>query len=301
MFDLNKGWAQGDPISGEFEMYTTTDGGTTWTPVPGANIPNPLSGEYGLVDLYATVGNNTIFFGTNKGRVFKSTDGGLNWTASTTGLTDIHEIAFANANEGLVRKDTDLYRTKDGGTTWAAVAYSGSGSLYLSDMKYVPGTTATYVSTGAGDSQLGLSGSSYSIDGGTTWVDYDNGFQRTALAFFSPTVGYAGGFNTDATTNGIFKFTGTVISGISNKEFSKNIKVFPNPSNGLVNVELSKVNGGEVSINVTDALGRSVFAKEVAVKGAYSTQLDLSNLKAGVYMLQVKTGENLSTRKLVIE
>src|SRR5690606_12428890 len=58
MFDANNGWLQGDPVNGYFEMYTTTDGGTTWTRVPQANIPAPVAGEYGLVDLYATVGNN---------------------------------------------------------------------------------------------------------------------------------------------------------------------------------------------------------------------------------------------------
>ncbi len=295
MFDLNNGWAQGDPINGEFEMYTTTNGGTTWTLVPGANIPNPTAGEYGTVDVFTTVGNNIIYFGTNKGRIFKSVDGGLNWTlGGATTLTGIEDIAFSNATNGLITQGSDLMRTTDGGTTWTPVIYTGM--LYGSDLKYVPGTGNTFVSTGAA---TGFSGSSYSTNGGLTWIDYDNGFQRTALDFFSPTVGYAGGFS--SATTGMFKFLGTVVSGINNSEFSKAVSVYPNPSNGIFSIEMPATLDKSASINVTDALGRVVYSKNEKLNGAYSGQLNLSNLSKGVYVLNIKTGENISMRKLVIE
>ena len=298
MFDLNNGWAQGDPINGEFEMYTTTNGGTTWTAVPGANIPNPVSGEFGTVDVYTTVGNNIIYFGTNKGRVFKSTDAGVTWTVTgNTTLTQVEDLAFSSPTNGIIIQGDDLMKTTDGGTTWTAVAYTGK--IYGNDLKFVPGTGNTYVSTGAGDVALGLSGSSYSKDGGLTWVDYDNGFQRTALDFFSPTVGYAGGFS--SATTGMFKFTGTVVSGINNSEFSKAVSVFPNPSKGVFSIEMPSTLEKAASINVTDALGRVVYSKNEKLNGAYNGQIDLSNLGKGVYMLNIKTGENISMRKLVIE
>src|SRR5690606_35089027 len=86
-FDINNGITQGDPASGYFEIYTTTDGGTNWTRVPNANIPTPLSGEYGYNNMFETVGD-IIWFATNKGRLYKSTDKGLNWTVSQTPATD---------------------------------------------------------------------------------------------------------------------------------------------------------------------------------------------------------------------
>jgi len=297
-FDANNGWAQGDPVGGEFEMYTTTNGGTTWTQVPAANIPNPVSGEFGTVDVYTTVGNNVIYFGTNKGRVFKSTDAGLTWTVTgNTTLTGIEDIAFSDANNGLVTQGSDLMRTTNGGTTWTPVAYTGM--LYSNDLKFVPGTGSTFVSTGA--SPAPGSGSSYSKDGGLTWVDYDNGFQRTALDFFSPTVGFAGGFNTDAVTNGMFKFTGTVVSGINNSEFSKAVSVYPNPSKGVFAIAMPTTTDKAAVITVSDALGRVVYNKTEKLNGAYNGQINLSNFGAGVYMLNIQTGENISMRKLVIE
>ena len=190
-----------------------------------------------------------------------------------------------------------MMKTTDGGVTWTVIPYTGT--LYTSDLKFVPGTGNTFVSTGAAQT---ASGSSYSPDGGLTWTDYDNGMQRSAVSFFSPTVGYAGGFNIDATTDGIFKFTGVVISGINDKEFSKNVTVYPNPSNGLLNIKLENGIGKTIAINVFDALGRSAFHKtDVLNAGAYSNQIDISNLSKGVYMLQVQAGENISMRKVVIE
>ncbi|HSI91409.1 MAG TPA: T9SS type A sorting domain-containing protein [Adhaeribacter sp.] len=298
MFDANNGWLQGDPANGYFEMYTTTNGGTTWTRVPQANIPAPVSGEFGTVDVYTTVGNNIIYFGTNKGRVFKSTDAGLTWTITgTTNLTRISNLAFSSPTEGLITEGSDLMRTTDGGATWTPVQYTGI--MYTNDIAFVPGTGNTYVTTGAA---TGVSGSSYSTNGGQTWIDYDNGLQRTALDFFSPTVGFAGGFNTDATTNGIFKFNGTVATGLSNTEFSKNLNIFPNPGNGILNIQLEKTNGSPVSLTLSDALGRQVYTqKEAAPAGAFNKQLELHNLPKGVYMLQVQTGDNMSVRKIVID
>ena len=298
MFDANNGWAQGDPVNGEFEMYTTTNGGTTWTQVPGANIPNPLStSEYGTVDVYTTVGNNVIYFGTNAGRVFKSTDGGLNWTVTAnTTLTGIDNLAFRDANNGIITEGSDMMRTTNGGTTWTQVAYTGD--FYGYDLKFVPGTGNTYVSTGA--STAPGSGSSYSKDGGNTWVAFDN-LPLLAVDFLNPTVGFAGSLNSSATVGGIFKFNGTVISGINNSEFSKAVMVYPNPSNGVFAIEMPASSESVATINVTDALGRVVYNKTEKLNGAYNGQIDLSNLGNGIYMLNIKTGENISLRKLVIE
>jgi hypothetical protein len=299
MFDANNGWTMGDPNGGYFEMYTTTNGGTTWTRVPQANIPTPSSGEFGTVDVYATAGTNTIYFGSNKGRVFKSINGGVNWTLTgNTTLGAVEDMSFSSPLAGLITEGSDIMRTTDGGVTWTPVA-NYTGNFYTSDIKYVPGTGNTYVSTGAA---TGAQGSSYSINGGQTWVDYDNGLQRTALDFFSPTVGFAGGFNTDAVTNGIFKFTSTVINGISDDEFTKNVAVFPNPTSGLLNIKFDNVAGNAVSINVTDVLGRTVLSKTEKVNGGlFSTKLDFNNYTKGVYTLKIQAGEKVSVRKIVIE
>ena len=75
----------GDPRNGEFEIYNTFNAGTVWQPVAGNNIPDPLPGEFGYNNSGAAIGN-TIWFGTNLGRIYRSTNSGGSWAVSYTHL-----------------------------------------------------------------------------------------------------------------------------------------------------------------------------------------------------------------------
>jgi len=209
-FNENEGWALGDPISGEFEMYTTTDGGTTWTAVSGSNIPNPLTGEFGVVGYYSAV-HDTLWFGTNKGRVYHSTDKGHTWTVATVSPLNGKYIkpSFRTGMHGLVQ-DRDngttgaFCETFDGGVTWTLV--NTTGPVYATDLTYVPGTGNIWVSSGSN----GTNGCSYSFNGGHFWNDFvgTQGAQYMQMTWLNNHCGWAGGINTNATENGVFKFIG---------------------------------------------------------------------------------------------
>ena len=216
-FDANNGFTQGDPNGGYFEFYTTTNGGTNWVRVPQANIPAALSGEYGVVGYYSAIGNH-IWFSTNKGRVYRSTDRGLNWTVHTTPIGNYQfKIKMRDAANGLAfvpaqnsPVDNKSYRTIDSGKTW--VEFTPTGTFYGNDFCHIPGTPNVWVSTGAA---TGLSGASYSLNDGASWTDFDGriGIQHTAVGFANNNVGWAGNFTdqlTPATVGGVFKFTGFV-------------------------------------------------------------------------------------------
>jgi photosystem II stability/assembly factor-like uncharacterized protein len=67
-FDANNGFLMGDSdAAGVFEIFTTSNGGTTWSKVPAANIP-AAPDEFGYTGLKARV-EDTVWFGTNLGRV----------------------------------------------------------------------------------------------------------------------------------------------------------------------------------------------------------------------------------------
>lgn len=213
-FDANNGFAQGDPIGGEFELYTTTNGGTTWTAVPGANIPNPVSGEWGIVGYYSSIGDN-IWFGTNKGRVFRSSDKGLTWAVSTTSLgATFVDVEFANELHGLAQdkgaSSTGTFaETFDGGVTWANI--SASGPTLTNDFTYVPGTEMTFVATGAA---TGATGVAFSYDGGHNWEYFPDteATQFLATDFVDPETGWAGGFSVSPTEGGMYKFNGSLMT-----------------------------------------------------------------------------------------
>jgi photosystem II stability/assembly factor-like uncharacterized protein len=210
-WDENDGWCMGDPVDGYFEIYTTTNGGDTWTRVPSANIPAPLPGEMGTVGYYDVVGD-TVWFGTQAGgRVFKSIDRGLHWTVATTPFVAgaYVDIRFKDALNGLAMDknfaDAALAETSDGGLTWTAVTYTGK--CHGADFDYVPGTTNMYVSTGVQTGAPENNGATYSLDGGHSWTSWTEmeGIQLFGTAWVEGRIGWAGNFNVDETTGGIWK------------------------------------------------------------------------------------------------
>ena len=209
----NDGWCQGDPVDGYFEMYTTTDGGDTWTRVPSEDIPAPNTGEYGTVGYYDVLGD-TVWFGTqcstNPGRVFKSTDKGYTWTVADTPFPssgwvdvrmkdDMNGLAMDKRSGGSL-----LAETSDGGETWTSI--TPTGYFFDYDIAYIPGTENMWITTGAA---TGDSGASYSLDGGYTWVNYDevSGVQLLDCDFIEGGIGWAGSFCVDEYTGGMYKYT----------------------------------------------------------------------------------------------
>lgn len=216
-WDENTGWCQGDPDNGYFEMYTTTDGGETWVRVPQGNIPAPQGSgndiEYGYTGVFEVVGD-TIWWGTNKGRILKSVDKGLNWTVTdVSGITDVQDITFNDGNNGMLVQQSynestgelDAFHvmyTTDGGTTWAA---ADSAGMYKSDLDAIPGVPGMFVSVGA---QLNNSGSSYTLDFGATWHNIDTAIQYLSTRFVDVNTGWAGGYALSETVGGIYKWNG---------------------------------------------------------------------------------------------
>ena len=216
-WDANEGFCMGDPINGEFEIYRTVNGGTNWTLVAGANIPNPLTGEFGYTRQIEVVGNN-VWFSTNKGRIFHSTDKGATWVVYTSPILDFGGanisgvFSFSSPTVGyIVTNGGAVYKTTNAGSTWLQLATTGL--VYTTGLCAVENSN-TLFSTGAA---TGGSGSSYSLDGGLTWTQIDN-VQHTVCEFTSASIGWSGWFNTNATTNGMWKWNN--LSSPLNVQFS---------------------------------------------------------------------------------
>lgn len=288
-FDANNGVCQGDPASGYFEIYTTTDGGTTWTRVPSANIPLPLAGgEYGYTNNFEVVGS-TIWFGTSSGRLYKSSDMGLNWTVAQTPSTDFGgatgggNYTFKDVNNGLLLLDDgNLYKTVDGGATWTPQAFTGP--VFTNDITYVPGTSQVVCTGGTG--------SAYSLDNGLTWTSIDN-LQHLQVEFLNSTVGFTGGFNASATVGGISKYTGTVLPRQTFE--TEGFAVYPNPINDTFSIQ----NGNNITVTgltISDINGRTV--KNINVN-AIENQINISDLNSGVYFLNITSEKGSATKKII--
>ncbi len=294
-WDANNGVAQGDPESGEFEIYTTADGGTNWSRVSGANIPDPspIGDEFGYFNRYSVSGN-TIWFGTDKGRIFKSSDKGLTWTVSNSVYSSdfgLDRFTFSDANKGLlmIYNSVTLYSTNDGGATWSLVPKTGD--LFNTNIAYIPGTSIVISSAYANPL-----GSSYSLNDGLTWITIDSNVFHGELAFLNDSFGFSAGMNVDVTTGGISKFTGIPLKSPS-FEVGNQIAIYPNPTNGLLNLNSKTLLIKEAS--VFDLLGKQVYKSNFSAEN--NVNLDLKSLQTGAYLLKVTSNNGKIERLKIIK
>jgi len=299
-FNANNGVAVGDPVGTDFVIYTTSNGGTSWTQVSAASIPNALTSEAGIVNHYYAIGN-TIWFTTNKGRLFKSTDMGQTWTVNTTGFTSVFTPVFRDANVGIAVLDTvpySLMKTNNGGATWTSLVPTGA-LVSVPTIGFIPGTPDTWMNVASYPS----SGSSISIDGGVSFVNIDTGsVQFTSVAFLDFNTGWAGSLNASATDGGIYKWNPAVLTDAQKSQLSGSagMRVYPNPSKGIVTLLPGKVPSGAETIQVAlfDLLGNKVFAAEEKAISNDILQYDLSAFSKGMYLLQVTCGTNRQSIKV---
>jgi photosystem II stability/assembly factor-like uncharacterized protein len=214
-FNDNDGFAQGDPLGGYYELYTTTDGGETWTRVPQADIPAPTVGEFGITGNYSAVGNS-IWWGTNQGRVFYSSDKGYTWGATLTpfGSSNVVQPLYKSEEVGIVFRsyldmgiEPELNVSTDGGATYSSVLVNGD--MYARWFDYIPGTSGTWVGSSA---EPGAEGISYTLDDGANWIDLTVGVPVQAPEFMDNQTGLAGTWS-DGSSTGILIYNGAPIGG----------------------------------------------------------------------------------------
>ncbi len=319
-WDNGKGFCYGDPVGGEFDIYTTSDSGATWVDVPGANIANPSTTSemgYNGYSLATVVPGGIGFFLTNKGRVYKTTDYGANWTVTATApFTSIGstgaKIYASSQNYIIAAKASsiagawDWKYTTDGGTTWQA--YTPASPFYQTAMCYLPGSTNSFVAT-SGSASYGY-GVAYSTDGGLTWTDFsDTLLKDTAGAniqclgegFYSANIGWVGIFDITGLTNPILKYHNTATIGFPTFQVEGNdFNIYPNPGNGLVQFAMNGANNKDANIKVFDITGNMIFERTLNVNGVSNISYDFSNFSKGIYIVNISSGNDNFNKKLII-
>jgi hypothetical protein len=94
-----------------------------------------------------------------------------------------------------------------------------------------------------------------------------------------------------------------VTNGVNNMPSSlSSIFVFPNPSNGKVNMQWNAATTEKATVTLSDITGRQVFSTTVNMnQGVGTTELDLSVMTNGLYMISVKSASLNYNNKLDIQ
>ena len=78
------------------------------------------------------------------------------------------------------------------------------------------------------------------------------------------------------------------------------IKLFPNPSSSIINLQFKKIIRDNVNIKISDIQGKIFIDKTVDnTQNNNTIQLDIQELNTGIYFLSVKDGNKLLTYKII--
>jgi hypothetical protein len=81
-----------------------------------------------------------------------------------------------------------------------------------------------------------------------------------------------------------------------------NLRIYPNPGNGLFNLSMENLQSEDPEIKVFDLSGRMVYInKFLNQKDILDVQIDLSGRAKGIYHLYLKTEKAIFNRLLIIE
>lgn len=86
--------------------------------------------------------------------------------------------------------------------------------------------------------------------------------------------------------------------GIIENNLEANILLYPNPTNGILNVRLNTPLAASIEMTVFDVLGKRVYSASLNLE---NTALHLGSLGNGVYAAVFKSGQDLVVKRIVLE
>jgi len=253
MFDLNNGYAVGDPVGGQWTLLRTTDGGATWN--QAATLAQSGS-ETGWNNSMSWIGDSLGWFGTNNSRVYYTTDGGASWSPGATSFANSYGVSFANSLLGMTGAPPTAV-SSNGGVTWANTASQPGGQVSgIAGLDLVP--PRFYVSSGSQIHKTEDKGVTYLPDHAISGTTAHLAMKIVPIDGLDWIVGYAVG-----TGGSISKYieldviTTTGETGGSPLEFSLS-QNYPNPFNPVTQISYGIPQQSLVRISIYDVLGREV-------------------------------------------
>lgn len=105
--------------------------------------------------------------------------------------------------------------------------------------------------------------------------------------------------NLNSSRSNNYKVTDSSVVSINNINEEFIASAFPNPSNGIFTLEIkNRHNGGEVKI--FNMLGEEIKRSVIATQ-SHKIQLDMIGFSKGVYHLQVRSGNGVINKKIIIQ
>ncbi|MFT4969702.1 MAG: hypothetical protein ACI9O4_001453 [Chitinophagales bacterium] len=251
------------------------------------------------------------------------TEGGINYTyLNETFVAPATAASDPNCNGQIVTVTTDASAVQvstAGNYTAVFTAVDENGNDVTQNLTVrvgkEPTADFTFIETSSG---LILTNTSTDSPNSYAW-DFDNGQTSTAAASTAGVPTYSSNdanyptynvcltvrnrfndapFNKTAST--VCKSVSIPVGIIDRNDLNAAVEIFPNPTNGLLNVEISETSASNLTVEVTNVLGAVIASKELTKVNAKETvTFNLEGNAAGIYFVNISS-DNATISKRVI-
>ena len=323
-------------VSGYY-IYAAGSAGVFYSTNNGDNWHQHDSGLKSPV--YSLAANDSVVFaGGDKGSVYRSIDYGASWSQvhidstwnnHTNGLAISGKYVYAGREYGLCR-------STDSGTNWSDVNSNDIISVSCMDSKVFAGkvnggiivsddngVSWTDVNVGTGNRVMafmhtgsdlfaGGSGGVFKLtENMVIWDSISTGTPYSVDALAATQSYLFAGVNTQnliqTSTAGVWRRSLAEIVSVKNPNNNIPDQIslkqnYPNPFNPTTTIKYSIPKASFVTLKVFDILGRevSVLVNEYNAGNDYEIKFDASNFASGIYLYQLKVGDYIATKKLLL-
>ncbi len=163
---------------GTYRLYRTTDNAETWAAI-SPDLSKTGAGTVTTISV-APTDQKTIYVGLSDGNVQVTRDSGATWTPVVSGLQNraITQIVVDEADPATAYLTTSgfgaphVWQTTNAGATWSTIS-SNLPNVPANTMVLIPRSKDLFVGTDLGMFR--------SINGGTSWVPFMEGFPNVAV------------------------------------------------------------------------------------------------------------------------
>lgn len=280
----------------------TTDGGSNWT---SAEIDSNMVSNFPVYNFnffnrqfgYASGG-----FIDRGGVIWRTTNSGLNWEATGVSSDEVFDVYIFDSTKALTLSGDPegffpIYKitTTNAGFNWVGEELSFFGLSFAIDFR-------TY--------NEGWSASGYKFllttNRGETWNEFETPDSAVVydLQFTDARTGYAVG------QDGVILKLDPALVSVEDEASSPNQFIlyqnYPNPFNPSTHIGFQIIDNGFVSLKIYDLLGNEVatLVNENKSAGKYEVEFSRSLinqvLSSGIYFYQLKAGNNIQTKKMIL-
>ncbi len=291
-------------------IYKSTTGGGSWQGPYGSTV---LASTKILSMACSNTGTDTLYCGAVNGRIFRTVNGGLNWSNITdSSVTPNRYATDLSVNEN---NSAEVYVTFGGYGSGHVFKTTNAGNNWTDISGNLPDVPHHCIISDPVYSQNIYAGNDLGVyvttNGGLNWFEYRAGMPYT-LVFDVTIVNASRKLRVATYGNGIFErklienpVSVNLSSDLSVKDFYL-AQNYPNPFNPETKIKFDippdHVGNTFTTLIVYDATGKTVqtLVNKTLAPGSYNIEFTGKNLPSGIYFYKLTTGRFSVTKSMML-